>query len=354
MRSPNQKNHNIIEAEAFTGQPANCRWTEMPSMIKKSGDDAYLRGINRFVLHTCPLQPWGDDVKPGVTMGRWGTHFGRTQTWAETGKPMFDYMARSQALLQWGEPSKEKLPINAHYISRTANGRTVFFIVNRSDKYIPFAIRGKWYNPVTGKITKAPAKLAPNESGFFEKDEAFGVMAEMKESRIALTSFTPQLGDWTLSSDKDTKYFSGTKTYHASFEVAKKYKTIKISFPEHKDQVYTVRVNGHKVGTAWCSPWEVELPLEVLSEKANRLEIDVTNCWANRLIGDESEVADCEYLKAPMSGGEVLKCYPKWFAYGISKRPSKGRQAFVTWNYFSKDDKLIPSGLTKVDLICFE
>lgn len=354
MKSPSGKNHNIIEAEAFTGQPGNCRWTEMPSKIKISGDDSYLRGINRFVMHTCPLQPWGDDVKPGVTMGRWGTHFGRTQTWSETGKPMFDYMARTQALLQWGEPSNEKLDVNAHYISRSANGRTLFFVVNRKNEYVKFALPGKWFDPLTGKISSSPRQLAPHQSGFFEKDAFFGVEAEMKESRQALESFSPALGDWTFSSDNKVKYFSGTKTYRSSFKVSKSCRKVKLAFPDHKNQIYSVRVNSRKIGTAWCSPWEVEIPMDVLSSADNKLEIDVTNSWANRLIGDEQEVADCEYLPAPMSGGSVLKCYPKWFTSGIAKRASKSRECFVTWNYFSAQDKLVPSGLTKVDLIFFE
>ncbi len=55
-------------------------------------------------------------------MGWWGTHFGRNQTWAETGKAFFQYLSRSQVLLQYGEKVAEylcveKLQGNADLIS---------------------------------------------------------------------------------------------------------------------------------------------------------------------------------------------------------------------------------------------
>ena len=111
------------------------------------------------------------------------------------------------------------------------------------------------------------------------------------------------------------------------------------------DQIVVVRVNGRPAGTAWCAPYAVDLPVEALKEKGNELEIDVTNSWRNRLIGDEQEPADCEFEKAPHVGGWFLRRYPDWFKDGIGARPSKGRKCFTTWNYFKKDSKLSPSGL---------
>ena len=58
-------------------------------------------GINRFIFHTYAHQPWLDKV-PGMTMGQWGTHFGRTNTWWELSRPWMKYIARSQYLLQQG------------------------------------------------------------------------------------------------------------------------------------------------------------------------------------------------------------------------------------------------------------
>ena len=118
-----------------------------------------------------------------------------------------------------------------------------------------------------------------------------------------------------------------------------------LSFGCPADQVFVVRVNGRLAGTAWCAPWTVDLPVEALKEKGNELEVDVTNSWRNRLIGDEQEPADCVFEKAPLPGGWFLREYPEWFRGDLANRPSKGRKCFTTWNYFTKDSKLLPSGL---------
>jgi hypothetical protein len=47
-----------------------------------------------------------------------------------------------------------------------------------------------------------------------------------------------------------------------------------------------VRLNGKDLGTVWVYPWRVNISKAVKS-KNNRLEIEVVNLWANRLIGDE-------------------------------------------------------------------
>ena len=81
-----------------------------------------------------------------------------------------------------------------------------------------------------------------------------------------------------------------------------------------------------------------------MKPKRNKLEIKVTNVWANRLIGDEQEPPDCEWLPGHQGHGAYLKEFPGWFVKG-QPRPSKGRYCFTTWNYFTKDSPLVASGL---------
>lgn len=91
--------------ESFTASPGSGsgRWMTTPFSIKAQGDCAYAQGVNRIIYHRFTHQPWADDkYLPGMTMGRWGMHLDRTQTWWEFAKPWFAYQTRCQYMLQQG------------------------------------------------------------------------------------------------------------------------------------------------------------------------------------------------------------------------------------------------------------
>lgn len=91
----------LVAAEAFTGQPQFAFQTDLAD-LKKVGDQAFSEGVNLFVLHAAAHQPW-PHVKPGMTMGWWGTQFGPSQTWWECGASHWiEYLKRCQLLLQKG------------------------------------------------------------------------------------------------------------------------------------------------------------------------------------------------------------------------------------------------------------
>ena len=90
----------ILGAEAFTATDAE-KWQGHPANVKDLGDWAFCEGINRFVFHRYALQPW-TDTRPGMSMGPWGLHYERTQTWWEQSKAWHEYLARCQFLLQQG------------------------------------------------------------------------------------------------------------------------------------------------------------------------------------------------------------------------------------------------------------
>ena len=94
----------IAAAEAFTGDPAvGSRWLTTPFTIKAQGDRAYANGINRVVYHRFVHQPWTNpDRLPGMTMGKYGMHFDRTQTWWPLVGPWLRYQTRCQWMLQEG------------------------------------------------------------------------------------------------------------------------------------------------------------------------------------------------------------------------------------------------------------
>jgi hypothetical protein len=99
----------VIGAEAFTATSENSRWLTHPGALKGYGDVAWASGINRLILHCYAHQPWPESIVPGMTMGPFGTHFGRTNTWWEQSKPWFTYIARSQHVLQSGKPTADVL-----------------------------------------------------------------------------------------------------------------------------------------------------------------------------------------------------------------------------------------------------
>lgn len=102
----------IIGAEAFTSKPTTSAWSETPATLKASGDLAWTGGVNQLFLHHWVHQPFDERIKPGMSMGWWGTHFGRNQTWFEPGKTWIAYLGRSQSLLQRGEAVSDYLALD--------------------------------------------------------------------------------------------------------------------------------------------------------------------------------------------------------------------------------------------------
>jgi hypothetical protein len=93
----------VVAAEAFTSHPVDGSWVNHPFSLKPLADAGMCEGINHFVIHCFAHQPWLD-LKPGVTMGPFGVHYDRNETWWEKTKPWHDYLARCQYLLQSGLP----------------------------------------------------------------------------------------------------------------------------------------------------------------------------------------------------------------------------------------------------------
>jgi hypothetical protein len=389
---------NLIEAEAFTGSPGESQWSEFPAWLKPIGDAAFCAGIDRLVLHRYTPQPWGDDYKPGNTMGWWGTHFDRTQTWWEHGKAMVQYWTRCQALLQWGTFTNGAANFGAEKISgdaklsaihRTGDGAEVWFVANTARTNgaakCGFAITGKQpelWDAVTGEMrtltdfeqtatnTIVPLDFAAAQSCFIVFRHPV-VAVEKKPNTPALAplatldgawavQFDPKWGgpekpvtfdaldDWTKRAEPGIKFFSGTAVYRKTFDAPTSASDIRKSdlFLDLGVVHHTarVRLNGRDLGVIWTAPWGVKIPAGLLREHGNELEIEVANVWANRLIGDEQEPPDCEWIRGERGNGGSLKEFPDWFLKH-EPRPSKGRFTFTTWNYFTKDSPLIPSGL---------
>lgn len=92
----------IIGQETFTANSEE-KWLGHPAVCKEIGDWTFAEGINRFVFHRYAMQPWTNrHYAPGMSMGPWGLHYERTQTWWNMSKPWHDYVARCQYMLRKG------------------------------------------------------------------------------------------------------------------------------------------------------------------------------------------------------------------------------------------------------------
>lgn len=105
--------HAVVGAESFTARPEVSEFTEDPASLKITAGGAFASGVSRMVLHHWVLQPFGDQFKPGMTMGWWGTHFGRNQTWYEPGKAFYAFLGRCQTMLQRGEGVSDFLAVDS-------------------------------------------------------------------------------------------------------------------------------------------------------------------------------------------------------------------------------------------------
>ena len=91
---------------------------------------------------------------------------------------------------------------------------------------------------------------------------------------------------WNENTDPLIKYFSGTASYTNSFYLSEEEakSPARLQLGEVHD-ISHIWINGKDMGTVWTAPWSVDIT-GALKEGVNELKIEITNCWANRLIGD--------------------------------------------------------------------
>jgi len=110
----------VLSAEAFTAAPEEA-WKMYPGAMKDQGDWAFCAGINRFVYHTFAHKPLGEHLRPGMTMGPYGVHWDRGQTWWPMAHEYHRYITRCQYILQQGRTIADVLyltPEGAPHIFR--------------------------------------------------------------------------------------------------------------------------------------------------------------------------------------------------------------------------------------------
>jgi hypothetical protein len=212
-----------------------------------------------------------------------------------------------------------------------------FFVV--FDKKGPDPIQGAAAAAPTGEVGRARTNASGND---------FPVREQLLTLEGPWTvSFDPawggpksvvfdQLDDWSKRPEDGIRHYSGIAKYAKAFDLPEASGPsgsgdLDLDLGEVKNMA-RVRLNGHDLGVVWTAPWRVKVT-GGLRKHGNRLEIEVANLWANRLIGDESQ---------PWDGVENGR-WPAWLAEG-RPRPTR-RFTFTTHRFYKAGDPLLPSGL---------
>jgi hypothetical protein len=277
-----------------------------------------------------------------------------------------------------------ELPDSTEYCHHTIDGNSYYFVSNQTytarKMNCRFRVTGKLpeiWHPETGDIYPAPS-WKTTAGGRTEVDldlteaESIFVVFRKKTSKKSGSTPSPtykeitQLGNsWNVSFDKhyvpkgqitldkliplnehtdfDVSHFSGTATYKTTFQVVKVDQPMFIDLGDVQ-VIAEIKLNGKKLKTLWKPPFRVEIS-DVVQSGENNLEIKVTNLWVNRLIGDEYFPAwDGRNNGAKKKRGTFYDSFPNWLVNG-DPMPKDDKKAFSAWCHWTKDDKLLKSGL---------
>jgi hypothetical protein len=181
-------------------------------------------------------------------------------------------------------------------------------------------------------FTAVPLNLAAREALFIvvrHGAKTYAAPHEQMASRTVATlhgpwsvAFPPGLGapssvqfdkltSWAENSNADIRYFSGTARYTTSFSVAAQAlhhnsgERLVLHFDKVRD-IAQAKLNGKPVGLVWAPPYDIDVT-DTLRPGVNNLEVDVTNEWTNRLIGDRDlpETRRVLHSAAPARPGPV-------------------------------------------------
>jgi hypothetical protein len=273
--------------------------------------------------------------------------------WA--GSPSLDTALKRSGLIPDFEGAFE-------YTHRRDGSMDIYFIAGSGRGECTFRVKGmqpELWNPVTGEIsevngwnstedgrTRLTLELPLHGSAFiiFRKpgtprpaespaeikkelalDGAWRVTFMAERGAPAEAVFDPLI-QWNEHDDFGIRHFSGTATYHRSFEVsaedAKKDAWLELGTVA---ALAEVKLNGINLGILWTAPWRVKLT-GALKAGENKLEIEVTNAWANRLVGDCHLPPEERITRSNM-------------------QYEKGRRTLKNYQGFASSDALQPCGL---------
>jgi len=364
-----EKIKNLIDAGAIVvGNPPE----KSPSLSGYPACDESIRALAREV--------WGTAAMPaGLTAHMYGKgkiYWGSVlATAAENLYP--PYAVTAKLLKDSNQPEDFETTGDLRYTHRKLAASDIYFVSNKQDHFLKTDCRFRsgnsnpsLWDPLTG-ITRPvyefsiengqtiiPLQFDAHQSFFivfknepapahaehqinFPSQETIGYLNAAWTVSFDTTWGGPQncrfdtLTDWTQRPEPGIRYYSGIATYRQTFDAEEikvnKVNRIWLDLGEVKNMA-KVRLNGKDFGVLWTAPWRVDITAS-LKRKGNLLEIEVSNLWPNRLIGDEQLPDD----------GIKDDQWPDWLLNN-TKRTS-GRFTFTTYKHYQKDAPLLKSGL---------
>jgi hypothetical protein len=164
---------------------------------------------------------------------------------------------------------------------------------------------------------------------------------------------TNTLFDWSTYSEEKIKHYSGTAIYKNAFNIEKGFLQSDRKFELRLGEVNVIAkviLNNQEIGVSWLAPFYLDIT-SALKEGENTLEIQVTNQWTNRLIGDEKLPNQTGYNVRRGSPGfgdsefrGKFKKMPDWYRNN-QPLPEGPRSTFSAYSFQKATDKLLPSGL---------
>jgi hypothetical protein len=154
---------------------------------------------------------------------------------------------------------------------------------------------------------KVPSPIAVEGPWTLRFPAGLGAPAEIQLNKLI---------SWTDHPDDGVRHFSGTAEYTTLIDVP--HELLRDDYRWDLDlgdvkEIAEVAINGRTYRTLWKPPFRTEVT-SLLRPGTNRLTIRVTNLWANRMAGD-------------------------------SQLPNDQRVSWSTWNPYTSDFQLLPSGL---------
>lgn len=213
------------------------------------------------------------------------------------------------------------------WIHRSAADAEIYYISNQKDQAAEFSpsfrvsgLQPELWNPVTKELrdlpdfkiengkTIVPLEFAPRQSYFIVFRKKVTTSIKNPINFVRKTTIGELVGAWTVGFDKKwgapesivfekledwtkrpeagIKYYSGTARYKKIFDAPRfdNKKAVYLNLGKF-NSLAEVKLNGQALGLMWAEPHMVEVS-KFLKKKNNVLEIEITNTWNNRLVGD--------------------------------------------------------------------